>query len=207
MFWNSATCLIFLSSSWLFWGLSVVVDSSLIVGEPRVLRMSPSIYNTPCWLTLTMKTLKQEKYFCNILVYHVRCLSGPSAFSCLPYNNCVPVLLQHFVGFCPLSGWSRALLLTVSKLELWKWHQKDFSLAFHLFSGGYSESIRSCSGSPVTWKLYANCSLNLPQPFPLIGTRMDRKPFSFLTPSYASVCAALILGHHPVTAWSCACCD
>lgn len=50
-------------------------------------------------LAVTVKTLKQAEYRCNVLVYHMCCLLGPSAFSHLAYDSCVPVLLQLFFVF------------------------------------------------------------------------------------------------------------
>lgn len=106
--------------SWWVLCLSVVVNSSLIVREPRVLRISASIYNVLCWLTLTMKTLKQEKDFCNILVYHMCCLSGPSVFLAAFLRILPPLSLIMCAG---IHGFTTGALQMTSK---------RFSLAFHL---------------------------------------------------------------------------
>lgn len=99
-------------------------------------------------------------------------------------------------------------LITCSTSQFYNWSSENYTKkTFFLWpsiSRGYSESVRPCSGSPVTWKPYARSSLNLLQPFFfLIEKCMDKGPSTFVLP----LCAALILGHHPVMAWSHACCD
>lgn len=162
MFGNSTTGLIFLSGSWLFWALSVAVNPSLTVKEPRVFRSLLLIITHHVDL-YWLKTLKEEKFHCNILVYHICCLSGSSAFSSSLIWQHVSFPAAFKSCFFPLLGWSRAL--PVSFTRALKITPKRLSFAFHLFSRGYSGSTRPCLGSPVTWKPYAKIRLNLLQPF------------------------------------------
>lgn len=142
--WNLLNCALKLGNviDFLVW-LVIVVGSEcgcefLCNGErssgPRNAR--GALWHVMGPLAVAVKTLRQAECCCTVLVYHMCCLLGPSAFSHVVYDNCVPVLSQLFLvfAFCPL-GLIVSSATQLSQPEPWKRHGGDF-LSSHLSSGG-----------------------------------------------------------------------